>query len=89
MTPEASTEKKATARETLLNATGGVSGTFSTLRAAPNVFLDASLSYDPNNVFLNINRINVAKATILALSQLKDVKAEIARRKGPAAVEAA
>lgn len=49
-------------RETLLNATGGVSGTFSTLRSAPNVFLDASLAYDANNVFLNINRINVADA---------------------------
>ncbi len=35
------------------------------------------------------NRVNVAKATILALSQLKDVKAELARRKGPAAAEAA
>jgi len=51
-----------TARETLLNATGGVSGTFSTLKAAPNVFLDAGLGYDPNNVFLNINRIDVSKA---------------------------
>jgi small subunit ribosomal protein S5 len=35
------------------------------------------------------NRVNVAKATILALSQLKDVKATVARRKGPATVEAA
>jgi small subunit ribosomal protein S5 len=35
------------------------------------------------------NRINVAKATILALSQLKDPKAEVARRHGTAAVEAA
>ena len=51
-----------TAKETLLNAAGGVSGTFATLRAAPNVFLDASLGYDPNNVFLNINRIDVSKA---------------------------
>lgn len=51
-----------TAKETLLNAVGGVSGTFSTLKAAPNVFLDANLGYDPNNVFLNINRIDVAKA---------------------------
>ncbi len=35
------------------------------------------------------NRINVAKATILALSQLKDPKAEVARRKGsPAVAEA-
>ena len=32
------------------------------MRAAPNVFLDASLSYDSNNVFLDINRINVANA---------------------------
>lgn len=52
-----------TAKETLLNANGGVTGTFSTVKAAPNVFLDASLGYDPNNVFLNINRIDVSKAT--------------------------
>ncbi len=32
------------------------------------------------------NRINVAKATILALSQLKDPKEELARRKGTVAV---
>ncbi len=50
------------ARETLLNAVAGVSGTFNSLMAAPNVFLDASLAYDPNNVFLNINRIDVSKA---------------------------
>lgn len=53
-----------TAKETLLNAAGGVSGTFSTLKAAPSVFLDASLAYDPNNVFLNINRIDVSKAVV-------------------------
>ena len=51
-----------TAKETLLNAAGGVSGTFSSLKAAPSVFLDANLAYDPNNVFLNINRIDVSKA---------------------------
>lgn len=50
------------AKETLLNASGGVSGSFSSLQAASNVFLDASLAYDPNNVFLNINRIDVTKA---------------------------
>ncbi len=50
------------AKETLLHAAGGVSGTFSSLKAAPSVFLDASLAYDPNNVFLNINRIDVSKA---------------------------
>lgn len=51
-----------TSKETLLNASGGVTGTFSALKAASNVFLDASLAYDPNNVFLNINRIDVSKA---------------------------
>lgn len=51
-----------TSKETLLTATGGVTGTFSTLKAASNVFLDANLGYDPNNVFLNINRIDVTKA---------------------------
>ena len=66
-----------TARETLLNATGGVSGTFSTLRAAPNVFLDASLAYDPNNVFLNINRIDVANAVAgMGLSMATQVSAQ-------------
>lgn len=50
------------AKETLLNASGGVNGTFTSLKAASNVFLDASLAYDPNNVFLNINRIDVTKA---------------------------
>lgn len=35
------------------------------------------------------NRINVAKATMRALSQLKDPKAELARRKGNTAAEAA
>ena len=48
-------------RETLLTA-GSITGTFDTLRAAPNVFLDASLSYDPTNVFLDIKRIDVTKA---------------------------
>lgn len=51
-----------TAKETLLTANGGVTGTFSALRAASNVFLDANIGYDANNVFLNINRIDVSKA---------------------------
>ncbi|MBZ0088652.1 MAG: S8 family serine peptidase [Thermomonas sp.] len=50
------------ARETLLNANGGISGTFSSLKAAPNVFLIASLAYDPNKVYLDISRIDVSKA---------------------------
>lgn len=50
------------ARETLLNADGGISGTFSSLKAAPNVFLIAALAYDPNKVYLDISRIDVSKA---------------------------
>ncbi len=50
------------ARETLLTAFGGVNGTFSSLKGAPNVFLQASLAYDPNNVFLDIARIDVSRA---------------------------
>lgn len=50
-----------TAKEALIKA-NSISGTFSSLKAAPNVFLDASLSYDPNNVFLDIKRIDVSKA---------------------------
>lgn len=64
-----------TAKETLINA-GAISGTFSTLRAAPNVFLDASLSYDPTHVFLDINRINVASAVAgMSLSTITQVSA--------------
>ena len=69
-----------TSRETLLNATGGVSGTFSSLKAAPNVFLDAALSYDANNVFLNINRIDVSKAVagmgLSGITQVSSVRVE-------------
>lgn len=50
------------AKETLLNASGGVTGTFGSVKAAPNVFLDATLGYDANNVFLNINRIQINAA---------------------------
>ena len=65
-----------TAKETLINA-GSIIGTFSTLKAAPNVFLDASLSYDPTHVFLNINRINVANAVAgMDLSTIANVSAQ-------------
>jgi len=49
-------------RETLLTAHGGVSGTFSSVKGAPNVFLLASLAYDPTHAFLDITRIDVSKA---------------------------
>lgn len=65
------------AKETLLTANGGVNGTFSVLRAAPNVFLDASLSYNPNNVFLDIKRIDVATAVAgMSLSTITQVSAQ-------------
>lgn len=58
-----------TAKETLLKANGGVSGTFGSVKAAPNVFLDASIGYDANSAFLNINRIQInAAAASLGLS---------------------
>lgn len=43
---------------TILNATGGVTGTYTTLTDnAP--FVDFSLTYDPNNVFLNVTATGV------------------------------
>lgn len=70
------------ARETLLNATKGVSGTFASLKAASNVFLDAKLAYDADNVFLDINRIDVSKAvagmSVPAASKIAAVRVETA-----------
>ena len=63
-------------KETLLTALGGINGTFATLKAAPNVFLDASLSYDAQNVFLDIKRIDVSKAVAgMGLSGVTQVSA--------------
>lgn len=57
------------ARETFLTAGLGVSGRFSTLSTGPGVFLDAKLGYDPNNVWLDITRLDVeATAQSLGLS---------------------
>lgn len=65
-----------TSKEILLVADGGIVGTFARLRAAPNVFLDASLSYDPTRVYLDINRINVANAVAsMSLSTITQVSA--------------
>lgn len=52
----------ASARETMLHATGGLTGTFGTLTAATGVFLDGALAYDANNVFLDITRVDVTVA---------------------------
>ena len=43
----------------VLDAAGGLSGTFSALDAAPNVMLTASLAYDANSAWLNVQQVNV------------------------------
>lgn len=49
-------------QELLLNALGGVTGTFATLSQGPGVFLDASLVYDPFRVLLDIRRLDITAA---------------------------
>lgn len=49
-------------QELLLNALGGVNGTFATLSQGSGVFLDASLRYDPFQVLLDIRRLNITAA---------------------------
>ena len=67
-------------RENVLNATGGVSGTFGSLTAASGVFLEGTLGYDPNNVWLNITRLDVTAAaasmgfTAMSLSSAERVE---------------
>ena len=48
----------AAARETILHAGGGVSGTFARLTSAGS-FLGATVAYDPDDVFLDITRLDV------------------------------
>jgi fibronectin-binding autotransporter adhesin len=50
-------------RYTILTAAGGVVGTFTTL-TTNLAFLDLSLVYDANNVFLNVNRNSVQLASL-------------------------
>lgn len=45
----------APATHTILSASGGVSGTFGALSSS-SAFLNATLSYDPNDVFLSLSR---------------------------------
>ena len=51
---------------TIINATGGVAGTFSTV-TSNLAFLTPSLAYDPNNVFLTLTR-NAASFPSVALT---------------------
>lgn len=48
------------AQEIFLDAAGGVFGTFDVLSAADNVFLDATLGYDVDSVWLDITRLDIA-----------------------------
>jgi autotransporter-associated beta strand protein len=50
------------ARETMLRAAGGLTGSFDRLTAATGVFLQGTLAYDANNVFLDIARLDVTAA---------------------------
>lgn len=49
-------------REAVLEAQGGVDGTFATLSTAPSVFLQGSLSYEPTLVWLQITHLDVTAA---------------------------
>lgn len=50
-------------RQTVLRADGGLSGTFSALSAASNVFLTATLGYDATQAWLDITRLDVTAAS--------------------------
>lgn len=52
------------ARETVLTAAGGLSGSFGTLNGGPGVFLDASLGYDPTRAWIDIARLDVTAAAM-------------------------
>jgi autotransporter-associated beta strand protein len=47
-------------RETVVQADGSLSGTFSSLSNGPGVFLQATLDYDSNNAWLDITRLDVS-----------------------------
>jgi autotransporter-associated beta strand protein len=73
----------ASAREGILHADGGVSGAFATLTSS-NTFMDATLEYDPDDVFLDITRLDVSLASqsmgLTAASQSGAVRVEDAFR---------
>ncbi|MBP1474190.1 S8 family serine peptidase [Frateuria sp. MAH-13] len=50
-----------TSHQTVLQAIGGITGTFATFTKAPNVFLDTDLSYTGNEVWVDTTRINVTQ----------------------------
>jgi autotransporter-associated beta strand protein len=46
---------------TVLTAAGGLTGTFSALSTAPSVALIATLNYDPNSAWLNVQQVNLSQ----------------------------
>lgn len=52
----------ANSKTTVLSATGGLTGTFTYLTWSPSVTLTASLFYDANDAYLNVQQISLTKA---------------------------
>ncbi len=66
-------------QERVLEASGGVTGTFDALTTAPGVFLTGSLSYDASNVWLNIQRLDIT-ATASSLGTVTTASLSSAQR---------
>lgn len=45
----------------VLTANGGLAGTFSALNTAPSVTLTATLNYDPNSAWLDVQQVNLSQ----------------------------
>jgi autotransporter-associated beta strand protein len=52
----------ANSQTTVLSATGGLTGKFSTLTWSPSVTLSASLFYDANDAYLNVQQVSLTQA---------------------------
>lgn len=52
----------------VLNAAGGLSGTFSTLNTAPTVTLTATIGYDADDAWLNVTQVNLTSIQGLTYS---------------------
>ncbi|MCD9007994.1 S8 family serine peptidase [Luteimonas sp. XNQY3] len=82
-----------TARETVVQAANGVSGTFGTLTRGPGVFLEGALGYESNRAYLDITRLDVTAAamsmsaiTAQSLGAAARVEGAFARIDGQSAV---
>ncbi|MCX7513456.1 S8 family serine peptidase [Frateuria hangzhouensis] len=60
----------------VLTAGGGLTGTFASLDTAANVFLDATLEYDANNAWLNVQQVNVTAVTGMSYTAASSGAAE-------------